>query len=212
MTAYGSKRVQEKQRGVEKRKRTRFIFISAEGTNKTETLYFKQFQSRGVQFKFVTGSSTDPVKMSKDLVSKMNAEGFDVEYGDAAYCLVDGDNYPYKNQQIAEADSLAREHAFKIILSNPCFEIWFICHDHFSTRQYTSGSEAVDEGKKFYPGYSKANIPEKEYLLEKLPAAIENAKKLRKWNEDQGKRNHTVEFQPSTEVYQIIEEAQLLQE
>ena len=88
----GMKGYTKKQRGVETRKRNRFVFISAEGRNKTEAIYFRHLSCRSVRFKFVSGSSTDPVKMSEDLIKKMQEDGFDSEIGDLAYCLVDGDN------------------------------------------------------------------------------------------------------------------------
>lgn len=205
----GIKGYQKKPRGVEKRKRTRFVFLSAEGKNKTETLYFRQFQNQSVHFKFVSGHDTDPVKMSKALIKKMEAEGFDATLGDYAYCLVDGDNHPYKTQQITDADLLAREHRFQIILSNPCFEVWFICHDHFTTKQYSSSDDVYDEVRSLFPKYSKSELPERDFLFQNLPTAIENAKKQEKWNEERGKKAHTVEYMPSTEVYKIFEEADI---
>ena len=64
----------KKKRGIEQRKRKRLVFVSAEGKNKSETLYLKSFNNKDIYFKFVSGNSTDPVKMSKDLICKMKEE------------------------------------------------------------------------------------------------------------------------------------------
>ena len=200
----------KKPRGKEQRKRNSFVFISAEGNNKTETLYFQQFQNKNVRFKFVTGTTTDPVKMSKDLIKKMHSEDFDADYGDCAFCLIDGDNLSYKNQQIAEADALASKNGFEIILSNPCFEVWFICHDHYSTKYYRSSEEAVEEVKRLFPGYTKSNPHIYEMFIDGFNEAMKNAKRQYKWNIDQDRRIHTVEFQPSTEVFRIFEKVDLV--
>lgn len=206
----GLKGYRKKQRGVELRKRTRFIFISAEGKNKTETVYFRNLSSNAVKFKFVSGGNTDPLKMSEDLVKKMQDEGFDLEIGDRAYCLVDGDNMLSKNQQIAQADALGKKSNFRIILSNPCFEVWYICYFRCITKQYRSSKEVIDELKKYIPNYTKANAGIQGLPLDKLDMAVENARKLEEWNEKQpGRKKHTISFLPSTEVFRIIEETQL---
>ena len=188
----------KKQRGIETRKRNRFVFISAEGRNKTETIYFRRLSGRSFRFKFVSGSNTDPVKMSEDLIKKMQEDGFDPEIGDLAYCLVDGDNSAHKNQQIEQADVLGNKCGFKVILSNPCFEVWYI-------------KEAIEELKKCYPNYSKSDTELRGFPLEKISTAVENARKLEEWNEKQpGRKKHTVSYLPCTEVFQIIEEAKLI--
>ena len=206
----GMKGYTKKQRGVETRKRNRFVFIPAEGRNRTETIYFRHLSSRSVRFKFVSGSNTDPVKMSEDLIKKMQDDGFDAEIGDLAYCLIDGDNYPYKNQQIEQSDSLGNKYGFKVILSNPCFEVWYICHFRCTTKQYASSKEAIEELKKYYPNYSKSDIELRGFPIEKLSIAVKNARKLEEWNEKQpGRKKHTVSYLPSTEVFKVIEEAGL---
>ena len=201
----------KKQRGIETRKRNRFVFISAEGRNKTETIYFRRLSGRSFRFKFVSGSNTDPVKMSEDLIKRMQDDGFDSEIGDLAYCLVDGDNSAHKKQQIEQADILGHKHGFKVIFSNPCFEVWYICHFKYTAKQYDSSKEAIEELKKCYPNYSKSDTELRGFPLEKISTAVENARKLEEWNEKQpGRKKHTVSYLPCTEVFQIIEEAKLI--
>lgn len=196
----------KKLRGVASRKRASFIFVSAEGKNKTETNYLRGFSNRNFVFRFVSSGKTDPVKMSQELIRKMEADGFDRQSGDLAYCLIDGDNASYKNKQIKQADAVAKKHGFQVILSNPCFEVWFLCHFSGSTKQFNNSDEVIDELKKYLPDYSKSLGNMKTNLSGKISTAINNAKSLREWNLNLHRKEHTVEFQPSTEVYIIVEE------
>jgi len=75
------------------------------------------------------------------------------------------------------------------IVNNPCFEFWILLHFEDSSRLYRSYDELVKQLKKHLPDYEKT---QKYYtkqnkdiylkLLEKLPAATSNAKKLNKFN------------------------------
>ncbi len=47
------------------------------------------------------------------------------KYGDLAYCLVDADCDSRKNDQLAGATNLANKHNIELIVSAPCFEIWY---------------------------------------------------------------------------------------
>ena len=203
----GVERYRRKQRGVETRKRVRFVFVSAEGKNKTETNYLRGFGAKSVQLKFVSGGNTDPVKMSEDLIQRMDSDDFDPSLGDRAYCLVDGDVAPYKDKQIKEAEKLAAKRGFQIIFSNPCFEVWFLCHYCLSKKQFDKSADVVDELKKYLPQYVKSLSDMKNVLSGKLSTAVGNAKKLDKWNLELGRKKHTSEFQPCSEVYQLIEES-----
>ena len=56
-----------KKRGSGLRQRKSIILFAAEGTNKTETLYFKSFKPENAQVKFTHGNETDPEKMMERL-------------------------------------------------------------------------------------------------------------------------------------------------
>ena len=56
-----------KKRGSGLRQRKSIILFAAEGTNKTETLYFKSFKPENAQVKFTHGNETDPEKIEHDL-------------------------------------------------------------------------------------------------------------------------------------------------
>jgi hypothetical protein len=196
----------KKKRGIEQRKRKRLVFVSAEGKNKSETLYLKSFNNKDIYFKFVSGNSTDPIKMSKDLIGKMKEEGFNIKNGDLAYCIIDGDFDVNKNNQIKEADLLSNKNNFKVILSNPCFEIWYLCYFIYSTKLFTSNEEVINKLREYVPDYRKNVSNMRTRLIDRENVAINNAKRLEEYNLKIGKRKHTIEFSPCSEMYTIIED------
>lgn len=129
------------------------------------------------------------------------------ELGDKAYCLVDTDVDPAKNAQLAEADSIVKGKA-EMIVSSPCFEVWLLCHYGKSGRAYASSEAAVKELRKKFPTYEKG-MKDLYSKIESLTVeAVNNAKSLEANCLRAGRKPHTVEFSPSTEVYKIIEEFQ----
>lgn len=197
-----------KQRNSHRRIRKSIIVISSEGKNKTEKYYFKKFNSNKVQIHFSPGNATDPVKMVKALKRECKELDIKSDLGDRAYCLVDSDVNVQKNGQIAEADKIAAKYEnckIGVIVSGPCFEEWFMCHCIYSTKQYNSNEELLEDIEKIIPGYSKEREDLYELLLDSQDQAIKNAKRLEKYNIENGRKIHTSDFQPSTEVYKIIE-------
>ena len=194
-----------KKRNSNSRKRKKIIFIATEGKNKTEKLYFKKYNSDKVQIRFAKGGSTDPVNMVSELLSECKDMGFDSEAGDMAYCVLDSDFVVSKNNQMALADKKAEANELSLIVSSPCFEIWYLCHYDYSTKAFGSNEEVIDELKKKIPQYGKNKEDMYELLRPMQDNAVTNAKKLESYNIQGGKKSHTVEFMPSTEVYRIIE-------
>ncbi len=194
-----------KKRNNFSRKRASIVVIEAEGNNKTETLYFKKFGSNKVKIIFAGGNATDPVNMINELITECRERDFAPELGDKAYCLIDSDVNSDKDEKIAQADIKAQNHDIEIIVSNPCFEQWFMCHFGFSARKYVSSSELVKVLATKIPNYSKTRDDLYELLLPNIDKAIDAAKRLEEYNLKDNRKPHTALFQPSTEVYKVIE-------
>ena len=92
------------------------------------------------------------------------------------------------------------------MLSVPCFEIWFLSHFNFSTKQYTSSAEVVAELQKYIPGYRKSTSGVYEKTKTLISTAHDNAVRMEKYCEKNGFAVHTTEFMPSTDVYRIVDE------
>ena len=142
--------------------------------------------------------------MMKRLLDEAKDMGVGSELGDCAFCLVDGDVNPKKDGQIARADAMAKGTKAVQIVSNPCFEIWYLCHYGYSARQFHSSDEAVSALKELEPAYTKENPDMYQLTIHNMGKACENAIRLEQYNLDAGRKPHTSDFQPSTEVYKII--------
>lgn len=76
-----------------------------------------------------------------------------------------------------------------------------------TTRSYGKTADVLEELERYIPGYKKGQ--EQSFLQRlsgNLQKAIQNAKRLEKYCEENRRRPHHVEFMPSTEVYKIFED------
>lgn len=187
------------------RKQKSKILIAAEGKNKTEKTYFSNFENgkKSYNITYARGNNTDPLKLVKMLIKEIDELKLDLQDDDVAYCIFDTDVDPNKNKIIEEAIQLARKNNIKIITSSPCFELWFLLHYDYTTANMDS-EEAIKRLKEYYPKYEK-NINIYPDIIKEIDLAIDRAKKLEKYQTDNNRRIGTVEANPNTEVYKIVE-------
>ena len=196
-----------KQRNSGKRRMKRILLVSAEGNknNKTEKRYLSHLKSRDNEIRFVSGNETDPKTMMHRLIQEK--EEYELTSADLAICLIDSDFDIKRDKAIAEAENQippADKETTRLIVSAPSFEIWYICHFRYTTRQYQNKDELLLDLARHIPGYKKSQdiYPS---LVGKEEIAIQNAKKLETWCKENGKRPHHVEYMPSTDMYQVWE-------
>lgn len=182
------------------------LLISVEGNqkNKTEKTYLNNFGKGNWVIRFTPGNETDPCAMVEQLLKEYDDRG--LNESDLAVCLVDADVDPRKNEQLKNAGNKiekADKKNVRLIVSAPCFEIWFLCHFRYSCKPYQSSKEVIQEMERYIPGYKKSQdvYP---YLKGKEKTAINNAERLEMANRSAKKELHTVEFSPSTEVYKVF--------
>lgn len=187
------------------RKQKSKILIAAEGKNKTEKTYFSNFEDgkKLYNITYARGNNTDPLKLVKMLIKEIEELKLDLQDDDVAYCIFDTDVDPNKNKIIEEAIQLAKKNNIKIITSSPCFELWFLLHYDYTTANMDS-EEVIKRLKEYYPKYEKNNniYPD---IIKEIDLAIDRAKKLEKYQTDNNRRTGTVEANPNTEVYKIVE-------
>ena len=133
---------QPKIRNSYRRQRKSVVLLATEGKNKTEVQYFKSFRSANHVVRFAPGNYTDPVNMVRTLKKEYGELELTTDLGDAAFCLVDSDVDPAKDKQLEKADAEAGD-TVTVLVSSPCFEIWYLCHFFASTRQYISNNEVL---------------------------------------------------------------------
>lgn len=201
----GMRRFEQRRRNTEQRKRNPFVIIGCEGKNKTEKLYFKNFNSRQCMIKFSKGNSTDPKGIVEDIIRFIKNNQIELEENDKVYAVFDTDVGQNKQQQIEEAKILAEEYGVEIITSTPAFEIWFLLHFGYTTKAFVSNKALQDELEKQIPDYSKSN---NTYLAVKdlTGQAIENAKRLEQYQINEGQALDSEYCNPYTGVYKVTEE------
>jgi hypothetical protein len=150
------------------------ITIVCEG-KKSEPNYFKAFRRdlrlKNVHVKIIEGSScgSDP----KSLVN--HCDKLKVDDFDEIYCVCDCDRRDYIDDVITEA----KELGINIILSNPCFEFWYLLHHTFTTSSLNP-QQARRELKKFNPDYKKSSEDIYNRLKDSQELAIANADRVLK--------------------------------
>ena len=201
-----ARRIEQIKRNRRNRRTKENILFEFEGKNKTEEIYFKNFQKRGNPYiiKFAYGQDTDPVSMIKNLITYMEKEDISQENGDRIYCVFDADVDINKQKGINKAIKLASEKGIEIIISIPCFEIWYRLHYSYTSKVYSSNKEVINDLKNYIPTYEK-NINIYEIIKDKTNIAIENSKKLEKEQIKNGNKIININCNPYTSVYKQVE-------
>ena len=196
----------DRKRGGYFKNPKRIILISVEGKNKTEKIYFYNFQGKDKDYRivFVPGNETDPVNLVKQAIKSIKTNNLSLEY-DRVFCILDTDNDVNKITKIKEAIKLAEEKNVKLITSNPCIELWFLLHYNYFSKMMNS-DDALKQLKKLNPKYDK-NFNIYLDIKDKTLIAIKRAKKLEQQQRQNGS-NELFTLNPQTEVYKIIEELQ----
>lgn len=187
------------------RKQKSKVLIAVEGKNKTEKTYFSNFEDskKSYNVTYVKGNNTDPLSLVKMLIKEIDELKLDFTDDDVAYCIFDTDVDTNKNKIIKEAIHLANKNNIRIITSSPCIELWFLLHYNYTTANMDN-EEIIKRLKKYYPKYEK-NVNIYPDIIEKIDLAIKRAKKLEKYQIDNNRKIGTVEANPNTEVYKIVE-------
>ena len=193
-----------KKRNKQSRKEKPMIIITAEGRNETEAQYFDGFRTPDCPYiiKFhKAGHLTDPTKLAESIRKRWDAEEADERTGDMAFVVVDLDNNEEKAKEIQQVE--ARNRVEKFIVSNPCFEVWYLLHYGFSTKSYINADAVIRELKKHYSEYEKTSdmYP---LLKDKMDDAIANAEKLEKYHEVERHSHPDVKCNPYTDIHKLV--------
>lgn len=180
------------------------IIITAEGRNETEARYFNNFRTADCPYiiKFhKAGHLTDPTKLAESIRKRWDAEDADVRTGDMAFVVVDLDNKESNAKEIQQLE--AKNRVEKFIVSNPCFEVWYLLHYGFSTKSYINADAVIRELKKQYPEYEKTSdmYP---LLKDKMGDAIINAERLEHYFKAEWRLHPDADCNPSTDVHNLV--------
>lgn len=193
-----------KQRNSNRKAPKPLILLIAEGRNVTETLYFRQFQVQHAAYniKIITpGSITDPKGTLEKLEMFWEKNEMDADRGDLGFVVLDLDCDSNKGKLIEKLQ--AGSQIAQFVVSNPCFEVWFLLHYKYTTHVYSSGTEVIHDLRNFIHSYEK-NQDVSGMLKEKMDTALQNAEQLVKHFDELDSKWPSNDCNPRTDVPLII--------
>ena len=175
-----------KKRGTSRRKLKQVYLIIAEGKNKTEMLYLSHFQDqeKSYSIRFVkAGYKTDADSLYNALIDKWEELDLSEKKGDRGFVILDIDNDLLKAQKISALVHSNTNTAVSFVVSNPTFEVWFLLHFKYTTKQYKDGNAVIKELRRYLPNYEK-NRDCFEDCKDEMKEAIKNSIILAKYYVD----------------------------
>lgn len=190
------------------RSRKPVILIIAEGKNVTERNYFGSFRKQHAGYVLKCpdiGHVTDPANMMKAANDYWIKNKMSKSKGDAAFVVLDLDCSEQKAATINKLTS-KRNHA-SFIVSNPCFEAWFLTHFLYPVGSFTSSS-VITALSRYIPKYRKNSDVSRYINGSNLNQALQNADNLALRCIASGLSWPSPECNPRTDVPDVIREIQ----
>lgn len=180
------------------------VLFVCEGKNKTEKKYFNHFKARENKFnlKIEDSEDTNPIGLANNALRYIKKYDMHLDRGDKAFCLMDLDLSEKQLKEYLEVKSKAKYKGIEFIVSNPCFEVWFMFHFLKDPKKEKSSEDV----KKALCGYIKnyeenLDVYEKYNLQDRLNEAYINASNKAKLLEDLS----LIDKNPYTEVGKLID-------
>ena len=181
------------------------IMCEAEGT---EIEYFRTIRETklkpGVRIVVKwTGTRGDPRSAVKRVMATVEkrAHSSTLSPFDDAWLILDVESP--QNPNIVEAAKSAKEcHTLRVILSNPCFEYWYILHYECTASPFQTSDAAKKKLEKHFPNYNKSHNAIAMDALPRTKTALANSIALSASVTDYGLPVHC---NPSTNLHTVID-------
>ena len=196
----------KKARNTKRRKQKPVMVVAAEGKNVTELQYILSFRSQHGKYAIHphrTGHDTDPYGLLKSVEKYWRDNQLSKDLGDKAFILMDVDYDKKKADRFCKAIRDAEYAEF--ILSNPCFEVWYLFHFEKTTHVFLNGEEVIRRLKKHLPDYDKTTDVS-SILKERRGTALVHAMDIKKYHEDNATPWPSADCNPMTDIPIIIRE------
>ncbi len=206
--------VSRKQRKIDDYKRReafkeprKSILIVCEG-EKTEPIYFNALKKRlrliMVDIEII-GEGAAPINVVNRAISLRedrkiiaNKSLTKAEY-EVIYCVFDVDTHETLDQTIDKA----RGNEICVILSNPCFEYWYILHFRKTSAPFNRSQDAKAALRREHPAYNESDTTIFNVVYPKTSDAIKHSKEVLK--EQHNNSEDLSDCNPSTHVHKIVE-------
>ncbi len=151
------------------------ILIVTEGF--TEKNYLERLRERDAGYSVIVKRSPEqrPDKILKYCEAQVQERDLELGVQDAAYCVFDTDYTP--ESKLQEILDRARKKGIKVILSKPCFEVFFLLHFTNNVDMLAVPKDAKEELGNYLEGYSETE----DYWKKLLPMQQEAIARSRRF-------------------------------
>lgn len=209
--------VSRKQRKIDEYKRReafkeprKSILIVCEG-EKTEPIYFKALKERlrliMLDVEIVAEGASPITVVDHAIELREERKGAakrsltKAEY-EVIYCVFDVEA-PKPHESLANAVIKAKDNKLEVILSNPCFEYWYILHFRKTSAPFSSSQNVKSALRREHSAYSESDTTIFNVVYPKTIDAIKHSKEV--LNEQHNDAEDLRACNPSTHVHKIVE-------
>ncbi len=118
------------------------------------------------------------------------------------YCVFDVEA-PTPHGSLTGAVGMAHAHNLEVILSNPCFEYWYILHFRKTSAPFSSSQNVKSALRREHSAYSESDTTIFNVVYPKTSDAIKHSKEVLK--EQHNDSEDLSDCNPSTHVHKIVE-------
>lgn len=152
---------------------TRLIVIAAEG-RETEKQYFAQFGDKRVHVK-VLATGKDNQSAPEHVIERLTRFRDEYQIGgdDELWLMVDVDRW-----NLAKIAQEAVQRGYQLAISNPCFEVWLLCHFQEPPAE-ASVCQPIEDALRAALGgsYNKSKLNISQFV-DRLDFALSRAERL----------------------------------
>jgi hypothetical protein len=123
-----------------------------------------------------------------------------VEY-EVVYCVIDVE--APKAASLSRAVNKAKDNRLEVILSNPCFEYWYILHFRKTSAPFTRSQDVKSTLRQEHHAYCESDTTIFDVVYPKTANAIKNSKEVLR--EQHNNAEDLSDCNPSTHVHKIVE-------
>jgi hypothetical protein len=118
------------------------------------------------------------------------------------YCVIDVEA-PTPHETLANAVTKAKDNKLEVILSNPCFEYWYILHFRKTSAPFSSSQNVKSALRREHSAYSESDTTIFNVVFPKTSDAIKRSKEV--LNEQHNDAEDLRNCNPSTHAHNIVE-------
>jgi len=208
--------VSRKQRNIDSYRRLKgskeprkSILIVSEGS-KTEPLYFNSLKSNlrlAMVDVEIVGEGAAPITVVDHAIElraqKKRAAKKSLTQAayDVVYCVIDVE--APKAESLSRAVNKAKDNKLEVILSNPCFEYWYILHFRKTSAPFNTSQDAKSALRREHCAYCESDTTIFDVVYPKTTDAIKHSKEVLREQHDDAE--DLADCNPSTHVHKIVE-------